>query len=217
MAKDIHGFFFKTPLESTFLAWQIQEIFKDQIYAPFLQGKSDLTILDIGAFYGNASYYFSPFAKTIYAFEPTTESFEVLNFQLDFNEIKNVKPFQMAISNQDGESIFYHQVGNKTMNSLTPVIPTQNTEQVKTIRLDTFFKQEGIGHVDLMKLDVEGEEAEIVCGDAFANVADKIDTIVCEVHSWMGRNRNQLLEGFKNNGFKTKQIENEADIIVAYK
>ena len=216
MANGIHGFFFKTPLESTFLAWQIQEIFKDQIYAPFLVGKSDLTILDIGAFYGNASYYFSPFAKIIYAFEPTAESFEVLNLQLDFNEIKNVKAYQVAIANTDGEATFFRQATNKTMNSLTPANPNlQDTEIVKTIRLDTFFKQEGIEHVDLMKLDVEGSEYDIICGDGFANVADKIDIVTGEIHSWAGRHPNQLKDAFKNNGFTFEIIPSEAQIFVA--
>lgn len=217
MAKTIHGFFFKTPLESTFLAWQIQEIFKDRIYDPFLVGKSNLTILDVGSFYGNASYYFSPFAKTIYAFEPTAESFEVLNFQLDFNEITNVKPYQMAVSNTDGEATFFHQAGNKTMNSLTPANPSQDTEKVQTIRLDTFFEQEGIEHVDLVKLDVEGMEYDIICGDGFANVADKIDLVTGEIHSWANRHPNQLKEAFKNNGFSFEIIPGEAQLFVAKK
>lgn len=216
MPNGVHAFFFKTPLESTFLPWQLQEIFKDRVYEPYLKGKKDLTILDCGAFYGNASYYFSPFAKQIYAFEPNKESYDIAKLQMEFNEIKNVKLFNMAVSNTDGKMPFYHVDINKTMSSLVPVDhnmkPSYETE---TMRLDTFMALEGIEHVDLMKCDIEGEEFDLFGGDGFVEVANKIDIIIGECHSWTGRHINQLVDSFKNNGFSFTQIPNQAELFVA--
>lgn len=188
------------------------EIYKDQVYAPYLQGKKDLTILDVGGNVGITAYYFSQFAKIVHVLEPAKEHFEILKQMRDFNGLTNVKLHNVALSNEDGEAPFYH-LQNKTMYSLTPAQMTNDIEKVKTVRLDTFLKD--IPHVDFMKSDTEGNEYEIFCGDAFANVAYKIDTIIIEVHSWAGRNPNQLREAFKYNGFEFEQIPNDATIIIA--
>ena len=101
-----------------------------------------------------------------------------------------------------------HQAVND--NSIPP-------EQVETITLDKLFEDEKIEHVNLLKLDVEGTEAEILGSDTFRKVAPKIDTIVMELHSWMGRHPNQIGESLKSNGFKVSQLPNDATIVVAQK
>jgi hypothetical protein len=77
------------------------------------------------------------------------------------------------------------------------------------------MKDEGIDHVDFMKLDVEGSEGEILAGPGFGNVADKIDTIVMETHSWGVRPPQQIKDALTNRGFKVVQIPNDASIFVA--
>ncbi len=103
------------------------------------------------------------------------------------------------------------------MHSLRPAHGMQQTgkERVQTIRLDTFFKENNIDHVDFMKLDAEGSEADILCGDGFQNIADKIDMIFIELHVWMNRNPEQIRESLKMNGFKVEKIENEAVLWIA--
>lgn len=212
----MQAFFFNPPVESNYIGHQIAEIYKDAIYAPFLVGKSDLTIFDIGANIGLTSYYFSQFAKRVYSFEPAKEHFEVFRTMLEFNKITNVQAENFAISNSDGESMFFH-LPNKTMFSLRPAAytPNQEKESVTTMRLETYMTSRKIDHIDFMKLDVEGAEPEIICGDSFQNVASKIDLIVMETHSWNGRNPNQLLEGLKKAGFTVETIPNEASLLVA--
>ena len=216
MANGVHAFFFKTPLESTFLPWQLNEIFKDKIYEPYLKNKKDLIILDLGYFYGNFSYYASPFAKKIYGFEPNKESFEVANLQLEFNEIKNVTLYNQAISNKDGLVPFFEININKTMSSLVPYDSNlKPAYEIQSVRLDTFMSSEDITHIDFMKCDIEGGEYDLFGGDGFMNVADRIDIIMGEVHSWANRQPNQLRDSFKNNGFSFESIEDQVDLFLA--
>lgn len=214
--KKLHGFFFVPPIDKYFIGDQAKEIYKDQIYAPYLRGKKDLTILDIGANLGLVSYYLAPYAKVIYAFEPALEAFMTLNYMVTFNELTNIIPIQKAVSNADGQANFYHIVENKTMNSLNPIRRDEaEKETVQTIRLDTFFKEKDIQHVDIMKLDIEGGEADVICGDGFANIADKIDVVIGETHTWMGRNPFQFKDALENLGFTYEIIPGEATLFVA--
>lgn len=216
---QLHGFFWNGDITNNYIGHQMAEVYKERVYDRYFSGKSGLTVLELGSNIGIVSYYLAQFAKIVYAVEPSKEHFDVLIHQLAFNHLTNVLPFNVAISNTDGEATFYHQQ-NKTMFSLHPpgVDPSQATEVVKTVRLDTFFSENHIEHIDFVKCDVEGSEADIICGDAFQTVAPKIDTIFLERHSWNGRHPNQLTDALKQAGFtKIEQIPNQADLLICTK
>lgn len=216
----MHALFFEPPLYQNAPGNILAEIYKDRIYAPFTEGKNDLIILDVGANIGWTSYYFSQFAKQVYSLEPSTEHFNVFTQMLEYNQIKNVKPIKKALYIESGTFPLYDpgsKYNNKTMRSLHQAManPEVAPEQVQTITLDQLFKDEGIEHVDLMKLDVEGSESEILSHSSFAEVAPKIDTILIELHSWSGRHPNQVKEALKNNGFEVETMPSDAEILVA--
>lgn len=212
----MRAIFWEGLAEDNFIGHICAEIFKDKVYAPFLVGKKDLIILDVGAHIGLFSLYASKYAKKLYAIEPSLEHAQCLAMMVKHNGLDNIVPCKCAIANKDGEMTLYHNK-NKTMFSLSPAINDKSSkpEIVDTIRLDTFFKQHKIDHVDFMKLDIEGKEDEVFGGDGFANVADKIDTIVYETHAWMNRNPAQIKVSLEGRGFKVNQIKAEAQLWVA--
>mgnify|MGYP001571778710 CR=1 FL=1 len=218
MDQEINAIFFKPPISSNFIGHQMAEVYKDQVYAPFLNGKKDLTILDIGANIGITSYYFSQFAKQVYSLEPSREHFMILCKMIEFNGLKNVKPIKKAIFMEDKSLPFFHNK-NKTMNSLHMAVNDNSSpsEEVECITFDTLFENEKIEHVDFMKLDVEGSEVEVLSSEGFRKVAPKIDLIILEVHQWNGRHPNQIKDALKSNGFTVDQIPNDANILVAKK
>ncbi len=203
-------------IQENFIGHIMAEIFKDRVYAPYLEGRKDLTILDIGAHIGIFSIYASPYAKHIYAMEPSMEHFTSLTQNIASNQLDNVTPFCMAMSNENGTATFHHN-RNKTMYSLKGAVGDKSlgTETVETVTIEKFLNDNDIKHVNFMKLDVEGAEFEILGGDAFARVADRIDTIVTEAHTWADRHPNQLLESLKNNGYTVSKVQADADLIVA--
>lgn len=226
------GIFFEPPIESNHIGAILREVYgyidKDGlfvrgIYSQFLQGKKDLTILDIGANIGLTSQYFSQFAKKVYSLEPAKEHFACFEKMVEFNGIKNIKPINKALWIEDTKKPLIH-TKNKTMYSLHMVLmgseqeDRQNPpEMVETTKLDTLVEQEGIKHIDFMKLDAEGTETEIFSSDSFEKVAPMIDTIVFETHMWDTRNPNQLMEALKLNNFKVQQLEADAHLFVATK
>ena len=74
-----------------------------------------------------------------------------------------------------------------------------------------------------MKMDIEGSEAEVIGSEGFRLVADKIDTIIMELHTnnsgltWTGRNPNQTIQALKSKGFNVSKMPSDANIIVAKK
>lgn len=213
-----HGIFFDPPLEDNYWGHIFEEVYKSGLYQPFIpsdpKGKS---VLDVGANVGVTSYFFHNKFETVYAIEPSSDHFETLTFMLNYNKITNVKPFKFALSNKDGESQFFHY-GNKTMNSLYGNLGEHvAVEDVKLKRLDTFFKEEKIEHIDLLKMDCEGVEYEILCGDSFANVSDKIDAVIGEVHTFSGRDPNQIKDTLEDKGFTFNWLPHDANLFYAKK
>jgi FkbM family methyltransferase len=213
-----NGLFFNTPLEDNYWGHIFEEVYKSGLYQPFIPAISKGKVaLDVGGNVGITSYFFHDKFETVYTIEPSTDHFETLNFMLDYNKITNVKPFKFALSGKDGKSMFYHYE-NQTMNSLYPTLgEIKDKEEVELKRLDTFFKEQKIDHVDLMKLDCEGVEFEILGGDGFANIADKIKTIIGEIHSFSGRQPNQIRDVLESKGFKFTWLPHDANLFQATK
>lgn len=211
---DTQGIFF-TDFKGSYIPNILKEIYLEKIYAPYLEGCKDLTILDIGANIGLFSFYAYPFARQIYAIEPAQEHVEVMNHMLEFNKITNVKTIQSAISMNDGEAEFNHS-SNRTAYSLKSAInDTGVTEKVKTMRLDTLFKEYGIEEVDFMKLDIEGSEVEVIGGEGFKNVQSKIKSLLVESHSWSERNPAQITTTLLDYGFNVNQIQSDTTLFIA--
>jgi FkbM family methyltransferase len=218
LMQQIQGLFFKD-FQNAYFPEILKEIYRDRIYEPFLKGKSDLVIGDLGANVGLTTHYFYPFAKKIYSVEPSREHFEVLEKMLEFNHMfDKVEPIKKATSMRNGTTTFYHNP-NSTMFSLKQEVADLNmeNEEVETITMDTFFTQNNIEKMDFLKLDIEGSECEVIMGEEFEKVADRIGSLVVEYHQWSGINPNLLITALKDYGFKVETIPSEAILIGATK
>lgn len=198
--------------ESSFIPEILKEIYKDKIYEPYFLGKKDLTILDVGANIGLTTNYFSKFGK-VYSIEPASDNFECLKKIIEQNEL-NATPIKCAISTQKGEATFYHS-NNTTANSLSQVVSNGTSEIVQTRTLSDVMKENGLKHVDFMKIDIEGAEFDVLGHDSFDEVADKIDVIMGETHAWANRNPGQVYQALQNRGFKVKKIPTDANVFYA--
>ena len=217
MNKNGHVIHFKG-WENSYIPNILQEIYLQKIYDPYLSGKTDAVLLDLGSNISLWSMYASPFAKQIYAFEPSKESYDIGLKNITDNGIKNVKVIKKAIAEKDGKTTFYHSV-NTTMNSLNPAINTlpKLAEEVETIRLDTFVKEEKIEHIDFAKIDIEGMEDKLFTSESFKNIVPILDSFIYEWHSWSNSNPNIINFGLKELGYLVKQIPSDATIFSAVK
>lgn len=138
----------------------IQRVFADnyflQKYLP-----QNMTIVDIGAHVGEYNRFSKIYlgAKKVYSFEPFSTSFELLKKNSDDDHVYNY-----AISTQEEATLYISKISTQ-LNSLKSQNATGNIgeEKVKCIGLDKFveanIKNEKI---DLLKIDVEGNEYEVL-------------------------------------------------------
>jgi FkbM family methyltransferase len=136
--------------------------------------KSDSIVIDAGANMG----VFSAFAAracpqgTIYGFEPSSYTFEVLSKNMA--AYPNAKPALSGLGDISTEkNILIYP--NSTMGNImedsarTPLIfkeHIEHSESVKVITIDDFVKTNDIKKVDFIKIDTEGYEAKILQGAA---------------------------------------------------
>ncbi len=146
------------------------------------------TILDVGANIGmfaiRKSMQVGPKGRIV-SFEPSPDTFDRLQSNLRLNKISNVTAINSAVYSSNGEVTF----GMKSHSTLSSGIINDNLKRdavikpitVMAVALDDFARNNGINHVDLMKIDVEGGELDVLTGapETLAHT----DRIVLEFHS----------------------------------
>lgn len=196
----------------------LKELYTDAVYRPYLEHKRDLVMLDVGANVGLFSYYAAPFAQKIYAVEPSAVHQRALEMMIGFNQLtEKVIPVQKALSHENGTAQFFHN-GNVTMYSLKEEVNSlpEEVETVETITFDKLFEDLGLDHVDFMKIDIEGAEAEVFGSEGFEKVKEKIDIIMGEFHTWSGVQPRQFMTYFTDRGFTFEWLnKTEATIFIA--
>jgi len=189
----MHGIFWEGDIKENFIGHQCSEIYKEGVYNPYFLGKKDLVVVDVGANLGITSYFFSQYAKIVFAVEPSLEHFEVLVHMVNYNNLKNVIPIKQAISLKSGKAKLGHHK-NRTMYSLHDVITKDapSSEEVECVTIDQLFENNKITNCDFLKVDIEGTETEIVSSQGFRKIAPKVDTVFLETHAWSGRHPKQI-------------------------
>lgn len=213
--QEIKGLFFRD-IKNDYLSSVLREIYDEQVYEPFLKGKKDLTILDLGGNQGWATFYYYPYAKRIITMEPSKKHVETIKQMLEFNKMDDkVGIVNAALSHKRGIARFYHNTNN-TMFSLEKAVDDGTEyEEVKTMTLMDLLLLTKIDHVDFMKLDIEGSEFEVIASPGFQQVADKIEAMVVEVHAWAGRNPSQITTTLRDYGFDVWSIPAKATLFGA--
>jgi FkbM family methyltransferase len=129
-------------------------------------------------------------AATVHAFEPTDDTMAVLRRRLAGDP--HVVPRQVAVSDTVGTASFHvdnrtHAGGSNSLlehsaNFATRASTTGYVEvEVPTTTLDRYCADEGISHVDIVKLDIEGAELLALEGARSLLADQAIDVIVTEV------------------------------------
>ena len=155
-----------------------------------LAGRVADRIVDGGAFVGDltAAYLATFPTARVWAFEPTPATGAELATRYRGEPRVTVVPAALAAA-----------VGSATLslndaavtNSLLPLDPqlaayldypvsTESTVTVPTIDLDTFCSREGIDHVSILKLDVQGTEQAVLSGATRLLTESRIDLVFTE-------------------------------------
>jgi FkbM family methyltransferase len=197
--------------DSLFIPYIYREIYFEGIYVDILNGREDMTIIDVGANIGVVTQHMREHAKKVYAIEPSSEHFEALTKNKEFNNWDNVECFKMAIADKCGEMVIHKLAANRTCNSIA-LQYQDGDEVVKVMDFETFFKENNIDEVDFIKFDVEGAEDLILRSESFKKIAHKVKAIEVEFHfgTW------KLLVDYmvKELGFQARRYQSSAIIVL---
>ncbi len=125
--------------------------------------KTGNTILDIGANVGVFSLLGSKLVGDtgkVYAFEPSQATFTALTDNLTLNNIKNVYPLRIALSDTEG-LIHLGSVEYDALNFIDIKNKNATGEVVEMTTLDRCLKDNHLSKIDFIKIDIEG--AELLC------------------------------------------------------
>lgn len=99
---------------------------------------------------------------SVHAFEPTPEIAAHLRETAELNQLKRLYVHESAVSDQNGFAVlnrYRSETGaNGGMNYISDRAVGVGAERVETVCLDQFCVDRGIDRIDLLKLDIQGNE-----------------------------------------------------------
>src|SRR5207245_2921120 len=140
---------------------------------------------------------------------------------------RNVQIIPVALSNLIGKSRLYlhTEVREKTIGSSNSLIPSANIAQQKSedrnggnslpfveVETDTVDNLLGNGHVDLMKIDVEGAEFMVLRGAMKSLDEGRVTNLMIELHS--GERKDELDSLLTNRHYHTEWLDYDPGVDV---
>ena len=145
-------------------------------------------IFDVGAnsgIYSLAALASQPNA-VVHAFEPTPEIAGRLRQTAQLNRLNNLMVHEVAVMTHSGQAILRRFRGdsgtNEGMNYICGEIGEQAAERVQTICLDEFCREHRIARIDLLKLDVQGNEHSVLQGAEGLVSLGRVGTVFMELN-----------------------------------
>ncbi len=143
-------------------------IFYHKLYIDDLKTKEKIlnkSIIDAGAHIGDSAIILSKYTNDkVYAFEPVSTIYNILQENIKLNNIKNV----VAVKNGLGSENIISEINLADMGSTLRETPQHNKElskqeKIKIIKLDDYVNEHNL-EVGLIKVDIEGFEQEFLKG-----------------------------------------------------
>ncbi|MBD2096298.1 FkbM family methyltransferase [Trichocoleus sp. FACHB-591] len=184
-----------------------------------------MTVFDIGANVGDYSLLLSELvghSGKVYAFEPTSNTFQKLQQRVSQHSLENITILKTAVFCRNTsielnefpeEYSAWNSIGKPSM--LNPkngidYVPIVATEMVEAITLDSFCQKQSIEKIDYLKVDVEGAESNVFQGAQDLLRKQAIHFIQFEISQKMLEGLNRTAEGtfqiLIQNGYECHRI-----------
>jgi len=187
--------------------WTIKETFIDRFYEKYSSPiQNGWTVVDIGAGIGDFSIFcaYRHPDNRVYAFEPTPESFFLLQKNLEENKICNVSPYRLAVWSASGD--IYINTAHPEPGQFTsqPIVGDRNSQsyfKASSLTLQEVRQSASIEKIHLLKLDCEGAEYSILFNSP-DDIYRHIERIVMEYHdSIVEFNHQDLVPFLESQGY----------------
>ncbi|MGK0389741.1 MAG: FkbM family methyltransferase [Maribacter sp.] len=190
----------------------VKEVWLSNIYDRFgISVEKGDTVIDIGAHIGVFSIYAAEKSQTgkVYAFEPFSDNFKVLEQHKTLNKKNNLFVFNQGVDSKSGtQTLFLSPDNNTGGHSLHLKNNSDKKVEITTITLSNFCHNEQISTIDFLKLDCEGAEFEII--KSSEHILKNVRKIIMECHPYQDNNVDDMADILKRNHFKVNRISNDS-------
>jgi FkbM family methyltransferase len=142
----------------------------------------DFVVFDVGAQRGD---YLAEAIRVVdgrlkaFSFEPQDRSFETLRAR--FESVPRVSLHKTAVSNQVGVAELFFREQGESLASLSRQSDAQTgAQKVLVTTVDQFCDDNGVGRIQMLKIDTEGQELEVLQGASRMIQEGRIDFIQFE-------------------------------------
>ena len=189
--------------------------------------KVGMTVVDVGANHGMFSLeaaYLIGCEGVVHAFEPTPRTRELLRSNLAANDLNTVEVFSSALGETPGTASLRVHNELSGLNTLAAIDVTWNREklradeiiEVPVTTLSAHAEAQRLGHIDFLKIDVEGFELSVIRGARELLRAKRIDLILLEIGdgtcATAGVEPIDLLHELESLGYGLHSIDSEGKV-----
>jgi FkbM family methyltransferase len=165
----------------------ISGVFEADVVALFtsLLRRGDV-VLDVGANIGCTSLLFSQYARKVFSFEPSPSTFALLQRNLDAAGAANVVATNVGLGKGEGACELTFARDNRAGGFVSDRMAASSGHAIEEIRIvagDAYLGEAGVGHVDFIKIDVEGFERHVIEGLEQTIVRCR-PVVVLELNHW---------------------------------
>jgi len=171
-------------------------------------------VIDIGANKGDWSKAVldaGPDDMQLYSYEPDPRIVDVLKKQFQASE--NVHVRSVAVGESDGKMTLFLNQESTELTSATPMSEEECIHhETRVTTLDEEVEENGLDHIDLLKIDVEGYERSVLEGASSLLESESVSCIQFEYgRNWIraGATLYSVVEKLRSHGFSVYLLRPE--------
>lgn len=171
----------------------------------------DTIFYDIGANVGMFSIYAAAKGARVYAFEPESQNYAVLNRNIYLNQLQdNVNAYNIALNSKSCIDMLYIKeftIGGalnnfgESINYKKEQFTPGFKQAVASFRLDDLITQHQLPIPDHIKIDVDGLEPAVIAGSDYLLRQPKLKSLLIELNTQLTAD-NALIDQIQDYGFK---------------
>ena len=184
-----------------------------------------MVFVDVGANWGYftlAAAHLVGRAGRVISVEADPRACRTLRANIARNDLDFVTILEMAASDAPGTLQMQeyepaaNEAGNFGLARTTTVVEHGRQFKVRARTLDDVLDQAGIGHVDLVKMDIEGAESRALAGLSRALSARRVRRVLLEVHPQhlrdQGSSAERVIADLRGHGYRAWQIDHSPSV-----